>query len=583
MKKQLFIILILLNSLITFSQTNTITVEDTNLITMQRWRDTCFGLIDKSASQIPSGYLADYSLVGMNDSTFNGLYSSNDTINESGVFFSLHNIFTLAKVNSNGTLPASTDTLFIDAYRYKRNTGNIPLLFLYQPYQKIRSTAYSQGFFTITSDSVRLKDVAGRSTSPYDTKTFFAFTPLQDSITQFNNINFALPAEFWLMNGVTSVSIDFGDGNGFRALSKNGTVSIYYNTEGTKYLIAHITTTYGTLVAKSSIIYKRPIVYIHPDTTWNISVPPVYTSFEQYLGTDRTMSGGSVCNGEGSIFDQINCDINPGARVTVVNGCDRVFDKPIIIVEGFDPLDEIDYNFLINNFKYYSFYEQMRALGYDFVFVDFTKNTDFIENNAKVLEQVINNVNALKTGTNTSTIIGWSMGGLITRWCLKDMEDRGLTHKVGKFFSYDAPQQGANIPLGLQYLFKEMQNDVPWIKFFSKELKKLGAAYASPAAVELLVTKANYSNNPFYPGLVTLDPTRSKFAQALITKGYPHQSTNYGIAFGRGNNISGSTSAGVGAQFGNFTPGSSIFDGNLIYILENIKATGYAVPGKFYC
>jgi len=106
MKKALLIILLSLNYLISFSQTNTITVEDTNLITTQRWRDTCFGLIDKSAAQIPNGYLIDYSLVSLNDSSFNGLYSSNDTIAESGAFFALHNMFTSAKVNSNGMLPA---------------------------------------------------------------------------------------------------------------------------------------------------------------------------------------------------------------------------------------------------------------------------------------------------------------------------------------------------------------------------------------------------------------------------------------------------------------------------------------------
>ncbi|HVZ95346.1 MAG TPA: T9SS type A sorting domain-containing protein [Chitinophagaceae bacterium] len=575
MKKQLLLILLLVNCLISFSQTNTITLEDTNLITTQRWRDTCFGLIDKSAAQIPSGYLMDYSLVSLNDSSFNGSYNSNDTIAESGDFFALHSMFTSAKVNSNGTLPASTDTLFIDAYRYLRNTGYVPLLFLYQPYQKIRPTALSQGLFTLTPDSIRLKDVSGRGSSPYDTKTFFAFSPLQSSITQFNNITFALPSEFWLMNGITSVSIDFGDGNGFQTLSKNGTVSIYYNTEGIKYLTAKITTSYGTLTAKSSIKYQRRVTYTKADTTWNISVPPVYTSFDQYLGNPQTPTG-SGCVG-GSIFDSINCDIDPGAIVHIVNGCDRVFDKPIIIVEGFDPLNEINYAFLQKNFGFYHFYDYMRTLGYDFVFVDFTKNTDFIENNAKVLEQVIDNVNALKTGANTSTIIGWSMGGLVARWCLKDMEDRGINHKVGKFFSYDAPQQGANIPLGLQFMFSEMINDMPWLKWFSKDLRMLSNAYNSPAAREMLVTKAMYGSD-FYPLLYTLDPVRAAFAQALINKGYPHQCVNYGIAFGRGNNTSGTTNAGDGAQFGNFGPGSDIFDGNLIYLLENVRGSCYAVP-----
>ncbi|WP_301920752.1 hypothetical protein [Ferruginibacter sp.] len=336
-------------------------LKDTNLITSQRWRDTCFSLLDKSATQIPSGYLIDYSLAPLNDSSFNGANIKNDTITESGQFFALHNIFAASKVNNSGLLSNSTDTLFIDAYRYKRNTGSIPLLFLYQPYQKIRSSALSQGLFTITTDSIRLKDVAGRSTTPYDNRTCFAFSPLNNIITQFNTITFALQQEFWLMNNITSVSIDFGDGYGARVLSKNGTVTIYYNTEGTKYLIASISTPTGTLTAKSSIQYKRPANYLQPDTTWNISVAPVYTCINQYLGiTNKTMGTNGIisdpCSTAGSLFEQINCDINPGARVTVVNGCDRVFDKPIIIVEGFDPTDAIDYTTLNSNFdNYYSF------------------------------------------------------------------------------------------------------------------------------------------------------------------------------------------------------------------------------------
>lgn len=581
MKKVLLLLfaLSLINTV--FSQTNTIQVEDTNLITPQRWRDTCFGLLNKTGIWIPSGYLLDYSLV---DSTFKGL-GTNDTITESGQVFALHNIFNLSKVNNKAKLPTSTDTLLIDAYRYERNNSKIPLLFLYTNYEKIRSSALSEGLFTLTSDSVRLKDVVGRQTSPYNTKTCFVFAPLEDSIVQFNAIKFALPTEFWMMSGITSVSIDFGDGNGFRTFNKTNVATVYYNTEeGTKYLTAKITTANGDLYAKASIQYKRPAFYSQPDSVWNITVPPVYTSISDYLGSQGPMSppspGGSCT--DGSIFDQINCDINPGAQVQVINGCDRVFDKPIIIVEGFDPTGAIDNNALQGLFDYYysgtgTFYSTMRALGYDFVFVNFTKNTDFIENNAAVLEQVIDKVNATKTGNYNSTVIGWSMGGLVARWCLKDMEDRGIAHHVDKYFSYDAPHQGANIPLGLQYIFQEMNHDMPYLEYF-KSFRQIQEANSSPAAQEMLVTKADYGSFPFYPVLSTLNPVRAKFAQALITKGYPQQATCYGISFGRGNNTSGTKNAGNGAQFGNFGPSSALFDGTLIYLIANLHATAYAVP-----
>jgi hypothetical protein len=114
----------------TYSQTNTLQLEDSNYITRQRWRDTCFGLLDKSVSLIPTGYLLDYSLAPFNDSLFNSAISNNiDTITESGQFFSLHNIFTLSAVNPNATL-GSTDSLFINAYRYQRNTSTFPILLM---------------------------------------------------------------------------------------------------------------------------------------------------------------------------------------------------------------------------------------------------------------------------------------------------------------------------------------------------------------------------------------------------------------------------------------------------------------------
>ena len=497
----------------------------------------------------------------------------------------------MATVNGNRKLPTSTDTLFIDAYRYQRNNGQIPLLFLYTNYEQISPSALSQGLFTVTSDSVRLKDVAERKTSPYNTKTCFTFAPLQDSIVQFNSINFALPAEFWMMSGITSVSIDFGDGNGFRTLNQGNTVTIYYNTEGRKYLKAKITTAKGDIYAQSTIYYQRPTSYFQPDSVWNITVPPVYTSFSNYLGTQKYVVGnpipmgtgaGSSCT-DGSIFNQINCDINPGAQVQIINGCDRVFDKPIIIVQPFDPKNEIGnyqlYKYFNQNYPSYStgFISSMRSLGYDFVIVTFTKNTDFIENNAAVLEQVIDKVNATKTGNNKITVIGWSMGGLVTRWCLKDMEDRGVTHNVDKYFSYDAPQQGANALLSMQFYLQEIVHDMPYLKW-SKTINQTIAAAQSPAARQMLITQAEYNTQPFTPAGYTLDAVRAKFAQALLTKGYPQKATCYGISLGRGNNTAGTTNGGNGTQFGNFGPGSALFSGTLTYILANVQAIAYAVP-----
>lgn len=65
----------------------TLKLEDTLNVTRDRWRDTCFGLINKSAAQIPSGYLIDYSLAGI--SYYNFISPIIAFIFSSNILFSL--------------------------------------------------------------------------------------------------------------------------------------------------------------------------------------------------------------------------------------------------------------------------------------------------------------------------------------------------------------------------------------------------------------------------------------------------------------------------------------------------------------
>jgi hypothetical protein len=100
MKKSILCMMMLSFTFTVLAQT--LQIEDTINITRERWRDTCFGLINKGTTQIPSGYLVDYSL-GIIDKDFDGA-GSNDTIKAYVDFFYYYNIPELSKVNSNGTL-----------------------------------------------------------------------------------------------------------------------------------------------------------------------------------------------------------------------------------------------------------------------------------------------------------------------------------------------------------------------------------------------------------------------------------------------------------------------------------------------
>ena len=53
---------------------------------------------------------------------------------------------------------------------------------------------------------------------------------------------------------------------------------------------------------------------MQPDISWDISVTPVYTDENDYLGSGTFARMNSICNA-GSVFDEVNCDIDPGAEV----------------------------------------------------------------------------------------------------------------------------------------------------------------------------------------------------------------------------------------------------------------------------
>lgn len=546
-------------------------------ISREQWRDSLFR-IDKN--QVPTGILTEYSLFPFESGKYDGLNNDDDTVKTDGQIFMLQNTLYDGIVNVNASL-IMTDSLYTHAFNHYNTSQSNPFILIYKSYNRIRQTALNEGLLSITPDGVGMVDVAGRTVSPYDTYTIFAFSPFKTFITQFNAVKFSFPAELWETGSVTNINIDFGDGTGYKSIHPNDSLSIYYDSEGFKTLTAQVTINGITRTAHSTINYTRPDAFIQPSYQWNIdTVARVYINDNDYLGINQLHTFGSdpVYMPNGTVT---------GANVLVENGCDGVFDKPVIIVEGFDPGDKIDAMKLRDNFRNDALISTLKAYGYDLVYVDFKNNRDYIENNAKVLEAVINKVNQVKSGSNKISIIGYSMGGLVVRWCLKDMEDRGLNHNVDKYFSYDAPHQGANIPLGCQYLFKEIIRDLPYLKWFNAGstskvagMKDLNDAFDSPAGRQMLITKASYNNSAFNwnPNLNTLDPLRSAFAQRLQNKGYPQQTTNYGIAFGEGNNIAGTKNAGNGYQWGNFQPGSVILNGGLNWFLVLFHTTVRAVP-----
>jgi hypothetical protein len=210
--------------------------------------------------------------------------------------------------------------------------------------------------------------------------------------------------------------------------------------------------------------------------------------------------------------------------------------KPMILLDGFDPLDERKAECLYGKYLRYKHPEGGdRLLGdlardeenqYDLIILNFTQwnkpiggviegGADYIERNAMVLISLIAKINQAmeENGSHEKLVIaGPSMGGLISRYALSYMEKHGMDHRCRLWISFDSPHLGANIPLSVQ----------SFVKYFalegnSKAAKKvLDFQLGSVAARQMLLVHHTYAvahgPNPVF---------RPKFVHNLTQNGLP--------------------------------------------------------------
>jgi len=197
----------------------------------------------------------------------------------------------------------------------------------------------------------------------------------------------------------------------------------------------------------------------------------------------------------------------------------------------------------------------VRAQGYDVIVLNFPSYTrpnsttvidggvDYIQRNAMVLVELINQINAQKVGNAQNVVIGPSMGGLISRYALRYMEQNNLNHDTRLYISFDAPHLGANVPIGYQHLFNYMGfgpvGDVTMQSLVNGMLK-------SPAAREMLIDhfeghlQSGSSTEFLTTPASALQPIgcpnyRNTFQNELNSMGFPTTTRNVSIANGAGN------------------------------------------------
>jgi len=194
--------------------------------------------------------------------------------------------------------------------------------------------------------------------------------------------------------------------------------------------------------------------------------------------------------------------------------------NPVLVVEGFDLDNSMDWPELYDLLNQENLLVDMQAYGRDLLILNFGDSTIDILANAALTESAIGYINANRADPSDKfTAVGASLGGLAVRKALVDMPNHG----VDTWVSFDAPHEGANIPLGVQ----------KYLEFFAEyepAADNLLAALDQPASRQLLLVHHSHPNG-LAGGSV---PERADFQALLETVGYPANCKTIAISNGSG-------------------------------------------------
>ncbi len=229
-------------------------------------------------------------------------------------------------------------------------------------------------------------------------------------------------------------------------------------------------------------------------------------------------------------------------------------------------LNELGYDVIICDYR--PLPNSLRSIFNPFghVLVDANKITgaDYIQRNAYAFVRAIQWANQQLQSVGSTeqlTIIGPSMGGLITRYALRWMELNNLFHNCRLWASFDSPHQGANIALSAQAFIAYAAN---YLKVTTAKEQKEQLLDA-PAARQMLirhytdlrtVNQAAFDN----PGKYSL---RDNFYTEINNLGWPQNCRRIAIINGT---INGTLNSVPGKEYFSFTAYSPI---KVLFFIKN--------------
>lgn len=333
--------------------------------------------------------------------------------------------------------------------------------------------------------------------------TILAVAPVRPTTYRGASVEIALAAEDFFeetspTNAILSLRIDAGDNSGWRALSIGQDINASYDSTGSKTVTVEATLSDGTILTASSTLDVAALST--PDPTYSTRLIAAYP----------------YNNTTGTIYIYKSPETHAGLRC------------PVLVAEGFDMENNMDWDVLYNILNKEQLAETLRSYGRDLIVLDYTNAMRNIFENAALARAAVTYVNANRNNTNDKfTVIGASMGGLVTRIALADMDKSPATYgasHVNTWISLDSPHKGANIPLGIQ----------EFLSFFYNKNSAFASAAElyfilnQPAAKQMLLVHHSASTS------LAGNSSNTAFQASLDAKGYPTSCKKIAISNGSG-------------------------------------------------
>lgn len=361
-------------------------------------------------------------------------------------------------------------------------------------------------------------------------KTVFSSASLKSKTYNGNEVKFTLAEDLILSNFSIlpqSYLIQFEGQSSWAPIIPGETISHSYTSTGQK--VIRIKAVFEDGLELFSSFYFDVIVLLTPPptATWPIEGDIPYQ--------------GDVATGEAFVYLS-----DENTKLT----------RPIIISEGIDPENDYGWEDLYNFLNQENLIEDLRAQGFDAVVVSYQNTNTYMQRNAFLVVKLLQMVNDTINYQNEVITVGPSMGGLVVRYALTYMEANAMDHNSNLFISFDTPNQGANIPLGLQYMM-----------FFGKDLDQaiqdMVDMLDAPSPKQMLAY--HYTDPP--SATAGPDPVFDAFFAELESLGdYPENLRKIALSDGSGN--------AIGQPF---QPGDQVIDYNYSSLFINLKANVWAV------